>query len=383
MASAGAQAIANNASTAFHNPAGMTRLDDHAALMSAGFLVGDIKFDASASTPFPSNDGGQQGGPAPVLGAHYVHRLYDRPGSEWLDRVRAGIALISISGAVLDPNNDWSGRFEVQELSLLTLSALPSLAVRLHETFSVGAGANLMYGQMDYKLAVPLPPFPPLGAEGRVKFDELDDFEAGATVSALWEPTKRTRLGVLWQQELNLDLSGDIKLSGVGASANIKTKIPFAEAVRVSLVHELTPDLWLAANFRWEDWSSFSKQFVNVDGFKTQIDRGWDDTFGGSVGLRYQLAERWAVLGGFGYDSSPVNTRHRTADMPVDEQIRVTAGVQYGWGETRTLGANFSYANLGDAKIRSETLAGSYDSNNLFSFSLYFSFDRLPWSSAN
>ena len=56
--------------------------------------------------------------------------------------------------------------------------------------------------------------------------------------------------------------------------------------MRTSLVHELTPRLWVGANARWEDWSSFSKQWVTVgaNDFKTQIDRGWKDTWGGSLG---------------------------------------------------------------------------------------------------
>lgn len=69
-ASAGAQAKANDASTAMHNPAGMTRLDDHGLMITAGFLMGDIRFDAEPDTPFPGGDGGQQGGPGPVIGLH-------------------------------------------------------------------------------------------------------------------------------------------------------------------------------------------------------------------------------------------------------------------------------------------------------------------------
>ena len=44
------------------------------------------------------------------------------------------------------------------------------------------------------------------------------------------------------------------------------------------------------------------------------------------------------------------------------------------------LGGNFSYANLGPAKIRSQTLSGEYDRNQLFSFSFYVNWGKLPWS---
>jgi len=378
-ASAGANAIAHDPSTAFHNPAGMTRLDDHALMLAAGVLVGDIEFDASATTPYPGGDGGQQGGPGPVLGAHYVHRLLDRPDAEYFDRIRLGLSVVSISAAVLDPDNGWSGRFEVQKLGLVTLSGIPSIGVRIHDKFSIGVGANLMYGRMTYKVAFP----PPGPGQGQVEFDGIDDFAAGATVSALWEPTDRTRFGVLWQQQLNLDLSGNIKFKRLVARPSVVTKMPFAQAVRTSLLHEITPKLWIAGNFRWEDWSSFEKQWITVAGFKTQINRGWEDTFGGSLGARWQFADRWALLGGVGYDSSPVSASDRTADLPVDRQIRFGVGTQYRWGESRTVGLNFSYANLGPAKIRSETLSGSYDSNQLFSVSLYLGFEKLPWSRAN
>ena len=381
-AGAGAVAKANDASTAFQNPAGMTRLDDHALMLAAGVLVGDIKFDPSATTPNPgSGDGGQQGGPGPVLGAHYVHRLWDREGADYFDRVRLGFSLVSISAAVLDPDNDWAGRFEVQKLGMVTLSGLPSVAVRIHKKFSLAVGANLMYGLMNYKVAVPLPG--PLPGEGQVEFDKIDDFAAGATVSALWEPTDRTRVGVIWTQQLDLNLSGDVKLNGLGASANIVTNIPFPQAVRAGVVHEVTPKLWVAGNFRWENWSSFEKQWVTVSDFKTQIDRGWGDTYGGSLGARWQFKDRWALLTGVGYDSSPVSASDRTADMPVDRQIRVGIGGQYLWGEDRTVGLNFSYANLGPAKIQSETLRGDYDRNQLFSVSLYIGWKKLPWSSAD
>jgi long-chain fatty acid transport protein len=187
----------------------------------------------------------------------------------------------------------------------------------------------------------------------------------------------------MWSQEVDLDLSGNVKFKGTGATANIVTKIPYAQAVRLSLLHEVTPHLWLAGNFRWEDWSSFEKQWVTVEDFKTQINRGWDDTFGGSLGGRWQFADRWALLAGVGYDSSPVTASDRTADMPVDRQVRVGIGAQYRWGESRNVGLNFSYANLGPAKIRSETLTGSYDDNQLFSVTLYLGFAKLPWSRAN
>ena len=67
VAGAGQEAVANDASTnfAFHNPAGMTRLEGHSIALGAGLLQGDTEFDTDPDTPFNGGDGGDQAGWAP------------------------------------------------------------------------------------------------------------------------------------------------------------------------------------------------------------------------------------------------------------------------------------------------------------------------------
>ena len=61
-AGAGQEALSADASTnfAFHNPAGMTRLDGHQISLGAGVLWGDSEFETDDDTPFGGGDGGDQ-----------------------------------------------------------------------------------------------------------------------------------------------------------------------------------------------------------------------------------------------------------------------------------------------------------------------------------
>ena len=72
VAGAGQEAFANDASTnfAFHNPAGMTRLDGNQLSVGVGLLNGTTKFDADSDTPFSGGNGGDQAGLVPFLGSH-------------------------------------------------------------------------------------------------------------------------------------------------------------------------------------------------------------------------------------------------------------------------------------------------------------------------
>jgi long-chain fatty acid transport protein len=51
VAGAGANAVASDASTSFHNAAGMTRIKGHQLMGTAGVLKATVKFDPDADTP--------------------------------------------------------------------------------------------------------------------------------------------------------------------------------------------------------------------------------------------------------------------------------------------------------------------------------------------
>ena len=114
VAGAGANAVANDASTSFHNAAGMTRIKGNELMGTAGLLNATVKFDPDANTPIPGGDGGNAGGPAPIIGGFYVHSLSDK----W----KVGANLITITGAVLDYDDDWAGRYLNTEVTLLSMT---------------------------------------------------------------------------------------------------------------------------------------------------------------------------------------------------------------------------------------------------------------------
>ena len=119
VAGAGQEAVANDASTnfAFHNPAGMTRLDGHEIQLGAGILEGKTKFDRDSDTPFNGGNGGDQAGLAPLLGTHGVYSVSDD--------LKLGMSIFSVSGAALDPDNGWAGRYsKMKRLKLKARSPL-------------------------------------------------------------------------------------------------------------------------------------------------------------------------------------------------------------------------------------------------------------------
>ena len=113
-AGAGAQAWANDASTSFHNPAGMTRLDGNQLMLGGGFLAVDLEFEPAPNTPIEGNDGGNAGGPGPILGAYGTYSVSDD--------LKLGMNIISISAAILDYDDGWRVRGKANPLHVLVVA---------------------------------------------------------------------------------------------------------------------------------------------------------------------------------------------------------------------------------------------------------------------
>lgn len=357
VSGAGANAVASDASTTFHNPAGMTRIEGDEIMFGVGVLHSTAEFDPSPNTPVAGGDGGDAGGWAPILGTYYMHSLSD----DW----KVGINVVSISGAVVDYDDNWAGRYLVDKVSLLTLNVMPGVAYKVNENLSVSAGANIMYGTMDMDVSIPTPT--PL--DGEAKLRDVDDWDVGYNLGLLYEFNEKTRVGLVYSSEVELELDGDVDISPIGAATGIGTDIPFVQLVRLSGYHDLSEKFAILGTVGWEDWSELDSQTIYVGPGGADIERNWKDTYHFALGLHYRASEKWLLQTGVAYDTSPSDSGDTLPDLPIDRQWRISGGAIYELNERVTIGGAVTYADYGDAKINdpnpSKGLVGSYDENNI------------------
>lgn len=352
-ASAGAQAVATDASTAGHNPAGMTRIDGNQFMLAGGLLYSDVHFDRDPATPVLGSSGGDAGGFAPILGSYYVRTISDR----W----RFGFATFTLVGAALDYEDGWAGRYQCQEVSILTVTFNPTLACKLSDELSVAAGVGAMYGELELEAAIPLGPLP----DGKAEIDG-DDWAYGWNLGLLYEMTEYTRFGAIYWSNMDLEFSGDAKISPIGAAAAIDTDLPMAQFIRGGFYHDLNDKWAVLGTVSWEEWSRLDNVNISSSRGTTPIPKNWDDTWQYALGFHYRPNNKWLLQTGISYDTSPTSPGDRTADMPIDQQIRYAVGGQYEWSETFSIGGSFEYVDLGSAKINRPALIGEYDRNAIF-----------------
>ena len=352
VAGAGASSVASDASTSFHNPAGMTRIKGNELMGTAGLLNATVEFDPDANTPVSGGDGGDAGGLAPIIGGFYVHSLSDK----W----KLGANLITITGAVLDYDDDWTGRYLNTEVTLLTMTFFPTIAYQVNDWLSLGGGPQIMYADLEMKLKAP-----PTNGNGTVTIDGTD-VAFGFGLGALAEVSERTRFGLVYQSEIEPEFDGDVSVDPIGLQVAVDTKITLARFIKLSGYHELSDQWALLGTIGWEDWSAFKDVNISAAQGSQKIPRNWDDTWKFAAGVHYRPVEKWLLQLGCSYDTSPVDKEDRTPDMPMDRQIRYATGVQYEWSERLSAGAQFVYADYGKAKIDNQLLKGEYKTNDIF-----------------
>jgi len=380
---AGSGALAADASTAFHNPAGIMSLDTakNHWLVSAEYIDPSLKFnkepDTTVSTGIQGGDGnGGDAGVSAIGGGLW----WARPLNE---KFGLGVALNSVSAAVMEYNNsgnpngnDYVGRYWATEVELLTITLMPSVAWRINEQWSLGFGIPIQFGALNLDVFVPAPgPLPsvPL-TDSKAKISEGDDYSAAVQLSALWEATQRLRFGLIYTPENELKFNGDLNFTGPGGGIppvipKTDVTIPFVQTLKLHGASDISEQLTLMATIGWEDWSSFDNLLISTDAGTGALSRDWKDTWKFALGLRWRTGDAWTHYTGIAYDTSPTSASKRTADMPIDEQWRLSAGTNYAFTGGSTLGAALTYADYGDARIDNGgdwgQVVGKYSTNRI------------------
>jgi len=388
---AGAHALAEDASTAAQNPAGVMFLDGSKTMVTGIVVNSEIELDQNSqisSTPpavaradgsRPASNGGDAGGTSFGAASFHADQINDRWG--W------GIALTSVSAAVLDHKDkkDFAGRYWATKVELITISLMPSLSYKLADNFSVGLGVPVMFAQLDMDVVIP---GVAAGApEGRAEIEDGDDIVAGVNFSALWQPTDSMNLGLQYVSELDLQFDSDLSITtppGVPLdSVASSVEFTYPQTLRASMTQDLSPRLTLLASLAWEEWSAFEDIAINTSAGGDSLRRNWDDTWHYSLGLRWKPEAKWTYYTGVAYDTDPTQASDRTTDQPIDEQWRFSGGATYERDNGHRVGAVFTYADYGDAKIANGgtrpgpgaepwTVDGKYSSNRIIFFGLNY-----------
>jgi len=378
-ASAGYSSRAEDASIVYRNPAGMNQLEGVQLSGGVQAIYGGVQFspDAGTSATLGGNDGGNAIGWLPGASLFVVAPLDE----DW----RLGFGMLSYFGLAEDYDDNWVGRYYVQDSTLLGLSLMPTVSYEAADWISIGVGLNAMYGYLKNDTAVNNV----LGPDGQMSLKDTT-WGFGANVGMLFTVDDQTRIGVNYLSPVDLNFSDTPSFSGLGPGLslilanprNLNLKITVPQSVMVSIFHALNEKWAIMADAGWQDWSEFGYVEAGVEnGGVSTLNLKFQDTWHLALGAQYQASKQLRLTGGVAYDSSAVDDQNRSVVLPIGETWRFGSGAQYVLNENLTLGADFTLMWMGDMSVsqgsptsRRGLVQGSYDNAFFTIFNLNASY---------
>lgn len=364
LAAAGYSARAQDASTIFTNPAGMTRLAGNQLVVGAQVLYGDLSLSTSAVSPFlGKKNGGDPIGLIPGGSFFYSHTVNDF--------LKAGIGIYGNFGSTLSYDDDWVGRYSVISTTMLGISIQPTIALQLEHGFSLGFGVVLMDAFYRNKVAINNTPFELASfPDGQLKLSD-NAWGVGANVGLLYEFSPCTRVGLTYQSPIKLDFSAPTQFSGIRPVLNtillnrglidseVKIGIEVPQSTMLSLFHQMTDRWALLVSAGWQNWESFGQVEIGIDSLNPvslTVDQRFKDTWHAAVGFQYGLTNRCLLNLGVGYDTKFQDTSHVQVAIPSNAALRIGLGSRYEYRNDLDFGVAVEYIAGGDLGVTNHNL---------------------------
>jgi long-chain fatty acid transport protein len=382
---AGQGAVAENASTIFFNPAGMTQLREREASVGLTAVRTSFKFSNNGSNVgflAGTGNGGDGGGWGFIPNA-YLSWAINKD-------LYVGVGVGAPFGLKTEYDNPWLGAAQSTKFDLKTLNINPSIAYRVNDTVSLGFGLDFQRLTAEYTRQVAVNTA--INAASPLKLT-LDDNSLGWNIGALFAISPTTKLGVTYRSEVKYDLRGQIVVASTGvnantvnaASSNAKADLTLPATFSLSLAQKVSDPWQILADVTWTNWSKIPKLDVirtsqtalYIPGFAGQTTgdiaqtllTDFRDTWRVGLGGIFKYNDAWKLKCGIAYDQTPVkNDSTRLVSLPDNDRTWLSFGAQWAPSKGSAVDLGVAYLYLKDAAINNNqaaagrgTVTGNYN----------------------
>jgi long-chain fatty acid transport protein len=336
---AGGAASAEDASTVFFNPAGMSRLSGNQVVVAAHAITPSAKYTSAAGV----ESGGDAGGTAVVPNAYLTMEM--KPA------LKFGLGVNAPFGLQTEYDSGWAGRNQAVKSSIETVNVNPSIAYQVNDALSLGVGIDYQYikGELSYSLGIP----------GLAVVKGTDE-EWGYNLGLLYHADATTRLGIAYRSSIKYHLTGTVSSAPLNGPVSLDIELP--DSLSFSAFHQYNDKWDVMADVTFTGWSCFKQVKVldETGATLTNTVENWRDTMRVSVGATHHYNDKWSARAGLAYDQAPVKDEFRTARIPDNNRTWLAFGGQYKYSAVSAVDFGYAHLFVSDAAINQSPLVGTY-----------------------
>ena len=339
---AGSAAVAENASTIYFNPAGMTQLQRLEVSGGLAVVKPSFRFNdkgSSVNTLAGTGEGGDAGGWA------YVPNGYVSWGVT--KDLYVGLGISAPFGLKTEYDDRWVGAAQSRLFEIKTINVNPSIAYRVSDKVSLGFGLNWQ------KLDATYERLSNVSSTASLLKLKLSDDAWGWNAGALFSVSPSTKVGVSYRSAIKYKTDGHMNRNGAWYSDN-KASLTLPDTAILSVTQKLSDKWEMLGDISWTGWSSIPKvDILTASGSLAQVlDTDFKDAWRVALGAKYQLNGAWKLKYGIAYDQTPVKrAATRLVSLPDNDRVWLSFGVQWAPDKAQKVDLGVAYIYVRDSKI--------------------------------
>lgn len=380
--------IGNDATTVFHNPAGMSFLKGTNISLGGTVIIpkGSLSLPNWPFDPkFKNVKQIDQTFLAPNF--YLTHRF---------GKFAAGIGVFAPYGL----GTKWPEAYPLRYLGtsneMQTIFINPSVSYLVNDNLSVGGGVSFVTSKLSLNLVRLVEIGPYWTGDVPASLDGATGNALSFNLGVLFK-TDSYSLGATWRSAFDIKYKGDIALDTAGVPAPFKGFVPTTGSVQTTFKF---PDIFtfgvsfnplealtVGVDAQYYTWKRYDKYVIDItypSGFPPAepetVLENWKNTWIVRLGLQYQLNESLALRGGIIYDWSPQPVESIDPNLPDANRYALTAGIGYKIGRFM-IDAGYQYERFSDRTSPNRNIypfglgQGTYKTTgHLFGVSLGYAF---------
>jgi long-chain fatty acid transport protein len=250
-----------------------------------------------------------------------------------MDRLHVAIGVNNPFGLGTEWPQNWVGKFLTTRVDLQTFFITPTVAYRVNDQLSVGAGFNYCTGSVLLERAVSVSsvalPEPP-----RVSIS-MHATGVGFNLGVMYKPTEDISVGASYRSSVKIDANGVASFAPnyvvLGLpSGPVSTTITLPSTAFIGVAYSPLKDLQLEADYQYIGWSTYDELDIQFKANNTTAvsPKKYNNTYMIRVGGEYTI-DMLHFRAGYLFDHSPVPTEYVEPLLPDADRNGYNVGVGY------------------------------------------------------
>ncbi|MDD4648917.1 MAG: OmpP1/FadL family transporter [Desulfoplanes sp.] len=270
------------------------------------------------------------------------------------DKIWFGLGAFTRYGLASEYDSDWIGKYAEYYASVSTYSINPTIAYKINDQWSVAAGVEAMYVDIEIKKKIKLG-----NSDGDADLTG-DCWAPGYNLAVHYTPTQWFAAGLTYRSEVHPHVEGDVDFTDMPSrydDQNLMGYLDLPASCSLGLAFQVTDKLNVEVDAVYTMWSSYSEITFDYDDLEEVTEeKNWKDVWRFQLGVEYAYNDWLDLRFGYVFDQSPINDDYYDYMVPLYDRHIFNVGTGMHWGNfTLDLSYGYLFSADKDATIHVST----------------------------